>query len=48
MLHVLHRIGEKLDKNIQTDIVYLDFSKAFDSVDHGIILDKLRQYGISQ
>ena len=35
-----------LDKNIQTDVIYLDFAKAFDSVDHTIVLAKLRAYGV--
>ena len=46
MLQVLHKIGENLDKNIQTDIIYLDFANAFDSVDHGIILAKHKQLGV--
>ena len=29
------------------DMVYLDFAKAFDKVDHGILLHKLRDAGIS-
>ena len=29
------------------DMVYLDFAKAFDKVDHGILLHKLRDFGIS-
>ena len=28
------------------DMIYLDFSKAFDKVDHGILLHKLRDMGI--
>ena len=46
LLSVLHSIGEALDQNKQTDILYLDFAKAFDSVDHTILIEKLRWYGI--
>ena len=31
-----------LNKNIQSDVIYFDFAKAFDSVNHDIILDKLK------
>ena len=34
------------DQNIQTDIVYLDFAKAFDTVPHQRLLIKLRNCGI--
>ena len=36
-----------LDNNPSVDMVYLDFSKAFDKVDYGILLHKLRSLGIS-
>ena len=45
---VLHDIGKNLDQNNlnkQTDMLYLDFSKAFDSVDHDILLYKLQRHG---
>ena len=29
-------------------MVYLDFSKAFNKVDHGILLHKLRAFGITR
>ena len=41
-----HSIGQDLDNNTQTDVLYLDFAKAFDSVDHNILPDKLRWYGV--
>ena len=47
LLPVLHTIGQNLDKNIQTDVIYLDFAKAFDTVDHNVLLSKLRAYGVS-
>ena len=47
LLSVLHTIGYDLDRNTQTDVLYLDFTKAFDSVDHAILLQKLRSYGVT-
>jgi hypothetical protein len=47
LLSVFHTIGHDLDKNIPADVLYLDFAKAFDSVDHAIVLEKLRGYGVA-
>ena len=47
LLSVLHGIGQNLDKNIQTDVLYLDLAKAFDSVDHETLLKKLSSYGVT-
>ena len=46
LLRVLHEIGELLDKRVQTDAIYLDFAKAFDRVDHQLLLRKLQSFGI--
>ena len=46
LLTFLHDIGAALDKGLETDVVYLDFSKAFDSVDHGKLVLKLKQRGV--
>ena len=36
-----------LDSNSSVDIVYLDFLKAFDKVDHDILFHNLREVGIT-
>ena len=36
-----------LDKETNVDVVYLDFSKAFDKVDHSIVLSKFKRLGIT-
>ena len=35
-----------LDRS-ETDIIYLDFAKAFDKVDHKLLLNKVKHYGIT-
>ena len=40
------KLIESLDKKEYIIGIFLDFSKAFDTVDHKILLDKLYHYGI--
>ena len=47
LLQVLHELGRALDTGKEIDVIYLDFSKAFDSVSHNKLLFKLKSYGIS-
>ena len=46
LLSVLHDIGKNLDNNKQVDMIYLDFAKAFHSVDHAILHHKLYAHGL--
>jgi sarcosine oxidase/L-pipecolate oxidase len=47
LLATLQTIGKNLDKGLQTDVVFMDISKAFDTVDHTRLLQKLRDFGLS-
>ena len=40
-------ILSKLEEGKDVDVIYLDFAKAFDKVDHGILIQKLKRLGIS-
>ena len=42
-----NKILEELEKSNNVDVIYLDFTKAFDKVDHGILLNKLKKIGIN-
>ena len=46
LLTFYHEIGQALDKSLQSDIVFLDLAKAFDSVCHQKLIFKLSRYGI--
>jgi hypothetical protein len=37
-----------MDRGVQTDVVIMDFSKAFDKVPHRRLLEKVRYYGVSE
>ena len=47
LLDVFDNIMNMLGKDPSVDTVYLDFAKAFDKVDHGILLHKLKDLGIT-
>ena len=41
-----HDWSKALDNSGQVDVVFIDFAKAFDLVDHTILLTKLCKYGV--
>ena len=47
LLSHFEKILEILDNKANADVIYLDFSKAFDKVDHEILLKKLQSFGIT-
>ena len=46
ILKLLDNIIDTLDRGDYTATIFLDFSKAFDTVNHQILLQKLNHYGI--
>lgn len=46
LLEHYDKILAYLEQGLNVDVIYLDFAKAFDKVDHGILCHKLREIGI--
>ena len=46
LLDICNNISSSLNLNHHTIGIFLDLSKAFDTIDHGILLAKLHHYGI--
>ena len=46
LLDTVHRLTKAIDQGYQTDVTFLDFSRAFDSVSHSLLICKLDHNGI--
>lgn len=44
---LLQYVSNVLDNRGQVDVVYTDFSKAFDRIDHTVLLEKMGQFGFN-
>lgn len=47
LMCITEYLSNVLDSGGQADVIYIDFSKAFDKMDHGILLSKLASFGFS-
>jgi hypothetical protein len=47
IISLAHQLAQNNDKNIQTDLIIMDFAKAFDKMPHKRLISKLKVYGIS-
>ena len=46
LLSHIEQIYRSLNNDEEVDVIYLDFAKAFDKVDHAVLLANLGRYGI--
>ena len=46
LLEVIEDFSKLIDEEIPFDVIYLDFKKAFDTVPHQRLLEKMKSYGI--
>lgn len=47
LVNITQFICQELDRRGQVDVIYTDFSSAFDSIDHGVLLQKLCCLGLT-
>ena len=46
LIQKIDSLCSNMDNHMQTDVIYMDFCKAFHSVSHHLLLSKLQLYGL--
>ena len=47
LIELMDELSKNIDDGIQTDVIVLDFAKAFDRVNHSLLCKKIQSYGIT-
>ena len=47
IISLAHQLAQNNDNKLQTDLIIMDFAKAFEKVPHKRLISKLKYYGIS-
>lgn len=45
-VNIVNTVQSNMDKNLYTCGIFIDLEKAFDTVNHSVLLSKLHHYGI--